>query len=282
MADPKTRQETSQTVRRLPWSAGLADTQLAGGSALLEGLESSRVAALRWFCITPPALLLGPGQPRGKIDSLACAEAGVTIHRRGSGGGAVLGDEMLLLLDLALPTQHPLYLANVSESYHWIGEAWAVALRSLGLAPQTLSIAEARLDTQTRDPLLADVCFGGFSPYEVVVGQRKVVGLAQVRRRVGALFQCGVYLHWEPWRTARLMMLSEPEHVELVKLLAARVAGLDELLGREIAFVEVIETFETALQQTANLAPVDADWNAAERSRRLADLSRYAALSYPA
>ena len=112
-----------------------------------------------------------------------------------SGGGVVLGDS-LLLLDLALPAEDPLYPDDVTESYRWLGAVWAAALGALGTAARVVDIAAARADAQLLDPLLRRVCFGGTSPYEVVVEQRKIVGLAQVRRRTCALIQAGVYLQF--------------------------------------------------------------------------------------
>lgn len=235
--------------------------------------------ALRWYRFAPPALLLGSAQRPHEIDAAACAAAGVTVHRRRSGGGAVLGDETLLLLDLALPRGHRLFLDDITESYRWIGEVWVAALQSLGLDARAASIGEARADTQALDPLLKRICFGGRSPYEAMVGQRKVIGLAQVRRRGGALFQCGVYLRWQPKRTAALIAAPVDDRAALAEGLAARVAGLDELLGRAVDSAEVIESFEAALARLTGMVPADAEWNVAERDTQMADLERYVAIT---
>ncbi len=253
-----------------------ADFQLAGAAALLAGLEHSHSPALRWYRFDPPALLLGSSQPPQVIDVAACAQAGLSVHRRRSGGGVVLGDETLLMLDLALPREHPLNLDNVTEAYRWLGEVWVEALHHLGLAAYTVSIAEARADSKALSGAIQHVCFGGLSPYEAAVAQHKVVGLAQVRRRPGVLFQCGVHLRWNPLRTAALM--AAPDRAALAEQLAARVAGLTELLGRPVDAAQVIMAFEAALTQVAGLTPVDAIWNAAEQAARSAELQRYAEL----
>src|ERR1051326_4975118 len=129
------------TLRRLPWSTGLANVQLASGAAMLAGLEQSAVPALRWYGMGS-SLLIGVGQSRDEIDAVACAQAGVPVHRRMSGGGAVFADEGLLLLDLALPRDHRLMRSDVTEAYHWLGEVWAAALRDLGLPARPISTAE--------------------------------------------------------------------------------------------------------------------------------------------
>ncbi|HET9223066.1 MAG TPA: ligase [Roseiflexaceae bacterium] len=260
------------TARRLPPSAGPADLELAGGPALLAGVEQTGVPALRWYGMSPPALIVGSSQRLDEIDHAACASAGLRIHRRRSGGGAVLSADMLML-DLVLPRAHPLYMDDVTESYRWIGEVWAMALRDLGVDASVTSVGAARADSQALDPLVRRVCFGGLSPYEVVVGQRKLVGLAQVRRRRGVLYQVGIYLRWAPQRTAALLAAMPGERVALEQQLAARVAGLGELLDAPSA--EVIAAFESALARLAGLALSDDAWNDSEIAARAAESGRY-------
>lgn len=267
-------------IRRLPWGDRPADAELAAGPALLAGLEQSRTPALRWYGIAPPALLLGSAQRPEELDLAACAAQGVHVHRRRSGGGAVLSDNTLLLLDLALPRDHPLYRADVTESYRWIGEIWAATLRDIGLDASPISVPAARVDTAAIDPLLRRVCFGGRSPYETLVGGRKVVGLAQVRRRAGALYQAGVYLRWSPGRSAQLMAATSQQRDELAQQLAARVAGLAELRPQQPPDVaETIQAFETALARLAGFTPTDDGWNDAERAAQAAELGRYASIT---
>jgi lipoate-protein ligase A len=251
-------------ARRLPWSIGSADMHLTAGMAMLTALEQGAGLVLRWYCLTPPALLLGSAQSLDVIDTTACGRRGVTVHRRRSGGGAVLGDETLLMLDVALPHEHPLYLHDVTASYRWLGEVWSTALRNLGLTTRAVSITEARADAQTLTELLKQVCFGGLSPYETAVGQRKVVGLAQICRRSGALFQCGVHLKWEPMHTAELLVASAQDRSALVKQLSARVAGLDEVLGRAVDPIEIIASFEAALARLVGITTANVDWDATE------------------
>jgi lipoate---protein ligase len=268
-----------QFIRRLPSSVGSASAQLAAGSALLAGLEQTGLPALHWQRIDPPTLLLGSAQRLDEIDLAACAAAGVSVHRRGSGGGIVLSDATLLLLDLALPEQHPLFVRDVTESYCWLGEVWAAALRTLALDAWLVPVAQARADTQALHPLLKRVCFGGRSPYEVLVGDRKLVGLAQIRRRGGALFQAGIYLHWKPWATAALLSATADERAAVAARLGERVVGLDELVGGSAPdAAPVIAAVETALTRFVQLSLVDDKWRVEELSARTAALARYAAI----
>jgi lipoate-protein ligase A len=252
-------------IRRLPASTDAADVQLASGLALLAGLEHSRRPAMRWYSFSPPAVLLGSAQRPHELDRSAVRKAGLPVHKRRSGGGAVLS-ESLLSLDLVLPPDDALFTSNLTLSYRWFGEAWAEALGALGLEARLVEIDEARADTQALDPLLRRVCFGGLSPYEVLVGGRKIVGLAQVRRRPGALYQAGLYLRWEPERTAALMAASETERARLLEQLRARVVGVADLLDAPPSMVAVAEAVEHALERWAGLLPHDDDWSLEERA----------------
>ncbi len=264
--------DSAYQARRLPRSKGPAAVQLAESMALLAGLAPNTPAAVHWYAIAPPALMLGPAQSPDVINAAACTEAGVTVQRRKSGGGVVLADENLLNLDLAIPRQHPLFTVDVTQSYAWIGEVWGAALQNLGLAARLISIAEARADAQTLDAPLKHICFAGLSPYEVAVGQRKVVGLAQVRRKAGALIQCGVHLQWEPKRTAALIAAPASDRSALADQLAERVAGLSDLLDQPVDATEVAVSVEAALGQLIGLTLIDAEWNAAEQAARAAAL----------
>jgi lipoate-protein ligase A len=255
---------TDGWIRQLPWSLAPADQQIAWSGALLDGLEHADEPALRWYGMAPDALLLGSSQRPSEIDPAACAAAGVSAHRRLSGGGVVHSGD-LLSLDLALPRGHPLFREDVTDSYRWLGEVWARALQGLGVAARVLPIGEARADTQALDPLLKKVCFGGLSPYEVMVGQRKLVGLAQIRRRAGALFQCGVYLRWAPWRTAALLAAPAEQRVDLAERLAARVAGLDSLGGAAPGQTALIDALAAPLADLAGLRLRPDTWSQDEQ-----------------
>jgi lipoate-protein ligase A len=263
-------------IRVLPASALPAAEQLAGSLALLAGVEHTGIPAMRWYQFHPAALLLGSAQRPHEVDLAACAAAHVPVHRRRSGGGVVLSDA-LLLLDVALPPADPLYVSDVTESYRWLGVVWATALDALGIAAHVVEIATARADAQMLDPLLRRVCFGGLSPYEVVSGRQKVVGLAQVRRRRGALFQAGVYLQWAPEQTTALVAATQAERDALTRQLAARVAGLADLTEKGPPTIDiVVREVGRALELNGGFIPSTDDWTEHERQVWQAAIPQYA------
>lgn len=266
----------SERMRQVPWSEGAADVQLAAGLALLEGVAHTGVPAMRWFRTLPAALLLGSSQRLQDVDQAACAAAGVAVHRRASGGGAVLCNAALLMLDVALPQGHRLLLSDVTLSYRWLGEVWAAALRMLGVPAAPIAIDEARSDALALDAVLKRVCFGGRSPFEVLAGGHKVVGLAQIRRRGGALLQSALYVRWDPWQTAALIAASASERAVLAERLALRVAGFDQVCSAQA--MQVRAAVEAACVRHAGLQPMATDWEPIERDAQAAALARYAPL----
>jgi lipoate-protein ligase A len=154
-----------------------------------------------------------------------------------------------------LPTGHPLILADVVESYRWFGEAWVATLHQFGIESRAITPDEAhtqrarlkQAETRVYESLMNRACYGTVSPYEVVVGQRKVVGFDMIRRRVGSLLQAGVLLHWETDTLARLLGHTTEEQEQLRIGLYERAVAVDTLAGRNVTANEVIEVFERVI-----------------------------------
>ena len=148
------------------------------------------------------ALVLGSAQPESSVDLDACAEAGVTLVRRRSGGGAVLVEPgSLVWMDLVIAATDPLWSPDIGRSTWWVGAVWADALRRAGLGA-----LEVWKGPMVRNEWSSWVCFAGLGPGEVVTAQRrKVVGISQRRTRHAALFQCACLVRWEPERLLELL-----------------------------------------------------------------------------
>lgn len=135
-----------------------------------------------WWCdFTDAAIVLGSSQRVDVLDPAAVAEAGLSVVRRRSGGGAVLlVPGSVVWIDLVLPTGT--WPADVRGSMVAAGEVWRAALGGLGRVHTGGMVAT---------PWSAAVCFAGLGPGEVVLGDppRKLVGLSQRRGRHGARIQ---------------------------------------------------------------------------------------------
>jgi lipoate-protein ligase A len=267
--------------RRLPTTTGDVADLLAGIDALLAGLELSGRPAIRWSRAKHPALILGSSQRLDEIDWAVAEATQVTVHKRRSGGGAVYADDGLLWLDVALPKDHRLHLPDMTQSYRWFGEVWATALAELGLPARVIDVPAARELNASLHPAVQRACYGGVSPYEVLVGDRKIVGLAQVRRHWGAVLQSGIYLHWQPDCVSNLLLGSPSERSERTHLLRDRAIGLHDVAGSTITIDTVIEAWEHALVTILGVRLVPDIWSEAERAAAAESYARYAPLVPP-
>jgi lipoate-protein ligase A len=245
----------------LPLLRASQSYHLALADAFLQS-AAERPPTLYWQIAEPAAVVLGTSQNLSDLDTAACQRAGLAIYRRAAGGTTVLVGPDLLSLDVILPPGHPLAGHDIVEAYRWFGDLWAETLQELGLAARTIPPAEAHaprtrqhLEQAGRlEQLLRQSCYGAVSPYEVSVNNHKVLGLDQVRRRVGFLFQGGLLLRWDAERLASLLASGADERPALAAGLEQRAAGLDTLLEHPIAPDEIIKRFEAHMQQRYTIA----------------------------
>ncbi|HST87623.1 MAG TPA: hypothetical protein VLJ14_04525 [Ktedonobacterales bacterium] len=244
--------------------------QLALSEALLACLSETRRPALRWYLASQPALVVGNSQKPGIADLAVCRERGVAVLRRTSGGAAVLVDATAINMEVALPAGHPLATSDVVRAYEWIGKLWAEALRSLGVAKaRAIPVEEVRaIPPLAADDPLRLACFGTLSPWEVVVGKRKLVGLCQVRRRPGTLYQAGVYLQLDPKALGELLDLNNNRRKTLGTRLHNAALGLDQATqaaDHALTADAVIAAVEQTLTTRLGVRLDPSDWTPHER-----------------
>lgn len=210
--------------RRLAFEVGEAEALLRHGTALLDDLTTGDpVPTLRWYRSSSPALVLGRGQ--APPDAAAVAGA-LPVVTRDSGGGAVLMDDGLLSLDVLIPARNPLLAGDLGAVFERVGEAWAAALADLGVRDLTVyrGPATGHRRGAARQHLLAAICYATLGRGEVLAGGRKLVGLAQRRRRPGALVQCGLLRRWDPGPLLAAFGASPDD-----PMVRRHAVGLDEL-----------------------------------------------------
>jgi len=209
-----------------PWRLIIDDEPRTGAEnmAVDEALMLAHAAGetpptLRFYRWDPPAVSLGYFQdPRTEVDRDTCRRAGVDIVRRRTGGRAVLHEHETTY---SVVVSTGLLPGSVLETYRHLAAGLVQGLRRLGY--------EAELAPEKSTPGGAGnpdgACFEVPSSYEIVVGGKKVVGSAQVRRK-GVILQHGSILQrLEPERLARVLGLPP----EAAARIAAKAAGLDEL-----------------------------------------------------
>lgn len=278
----ETRNLELETWERLPpmLGRGKAGQQLALSESLL-ATEVER-PALWWYSAEERALILGTSQKPEAVNLKFCRDNNIQVFRRTSGGAAVLAEPEFLSLDVVLPPGHAFAPSDVVETYRWLGESWLLALQKLGLETGRLvatqevraakqSLAELDSVAGEREKLARLVCFGSLSPYEVAVGGRKLVGLAQIRRRTGTLLQCGLPLRLQSQDFASLLALAASQSPVLTEALGERLTGLSEFLGHKIEPETVIQAFESVLAEKWHIQLKAVEWPA----EKLAQAKRF-------
>lgn len=149
---------------------------------------------------------------------------------RESGGGAVLTGRWLVSASVVLPRGHAWVCGGIVDSYRRIAELHASALADIGIAAQPLAPGDVARANATGAGV-PWACFGSLSPWEIVAaGDRKLVGLAQRRRRDAVLLVAGTLVGAPDWS----LLCEATAHAGDEPLLKARTVSCDELAGRPV------------------------------------------------
>jgi lipoate-protein ligase A len=184
---------------------------------------------IRLWTYRSASVVLGSAQ-RAMVDGQhAARKFGMEFVVRAAGGGAVLVGPWMLSASILLPGEHPLVRGGPVESYRWLGQAYADVLGEFGLAARAMAPQEAREEQKQPDrQALSWSCYGGLSPWEVVIGQRKIVGLAQVRKRTGVLLVAGLLVARPDWKLlCRAMERPEQNADSLARLTTSCIEELE-------------------------------------------------------
>ena len=214
-------------------AAGRAGAEnMAIDEALLGEADRSGRAFLRLYRWSPPCLSFGRHESVAtRYDRAAIARLGLDVVRRPTGGRAVWHEhEVTYAVAAPIAT-----FGSLRETYCAIHERLAAALRTLGvdakLAPR---FARGRLGPLFEGPA---ACFAAAVGGEVLIGDRKVVGSAQVRRGAAFLQHGSILLDGSQ------DLVTE---VSRKPGAAARATSLSVELGRTVAFEEVASAIVAA------------------------------------
>jgi lipoate-protein ligase A len=209
--------------------------ELALDEALLLRAEAEGVEALRLWEAPLHAVVLGAGGKLAEdVDETACVRDGVSIHRRSSGGGAVLLGPGCLLFSLVLAWDRAPPLGQVVASYRWILERLAAALQ----------------------PIAPGIALAGTS--DLAWQGRKVSGNSQQRKRRFLLHHGTLLYDFDLQRLPRYLKPPERqpeyrqgrEHLDFVTNLPARRGELESVITGAWA-VPLMEPKEAATEGLA-------------------------------
>jgi len=238
---------------------------MALDEAMLEAHAAGLVPpTLRVYGWHPPAVSLGKFQRlEATVAAESCARLGVDVVRRPTGGRAILHTAEEVTFSLVVSAAR-LGTTGVMDSYRRLAGGIACALRALGL--------EARLVERgapprggTPDP----ACFAVKARCDLMVGDSKLVGSAQVQRRGYLLQQNSLPLRLAVEEWSRVFLRPE---------IAPEAVGLWEAAGRAIPYPEVAAALRRGVEEAFGVtceptALTEGEWSVA---RGLAEAVRLA------
>ncbi len=225
------------------------------------GVAPPTVCFERW---QSPALILGAGQPAADVDLAACQARGIPVVRRLAGGTAVYATPNYVSFAIVGPTAHPLVGGALMATYRRLGEAVVAACAALGVSTRLICPDEAR--ARPTPAALRPCCYGGFSPYEVLVGTRKLIGVAQVRRYGAVAYVGGLYRTLIPAEQSVCLAGATALRAERAAQLAACTIDL-ATLGHPQVFEQFPAALVAALAARWAIALVPGELTDNERDR---------------
>ncbi|HEX4984653.1 MAG TPA: ligase [Burkholderiales bacterium] len=231
---PGARVHFASAVAEQAWIAGLVS-------------ETVRHPRIGFWVYSRPAVVLGASQRLDEGLRRRAAVRGMQVCRRIGGGGAVLAGPWMLGVSVILPPHHPLAVQGIVAAYRWFGEAHARALAAQGI--RCRSLPPARIPAA--DPSWRWACFGQLSPWEVVAGTRKLVGLCQARKATATVLSSGILIQMPPWGRLSEVMCESPGHG---RLLGRRTTACGHLLGRHVDPVRLATDLHRRLRTNLDAA----------------------------
>ena len=211
-------------------AAGRAGAEnMAIDAELLDRADGTGASFLRLYRFDPPCLSLGRNEPAARYDHTEIARRGLDVVRRPTGGRAVWHEH-----EVTYAVAAPLAaFGSLRNAYHTVHERIAAALRSLGagatLAPYQLP-PSGRVDQPAS-------CFATPVGGEVLVGGRKLVGSAQVRKRTAFLQHGSILLDGSQEVVTAISRKPQAASAETT---------LARALGRPVTFEEVADAIVAA------------------------------------
>jgi lipoyl(octanoyl) transferase len=219
---------------------------MALDEAIMDAVAEGRVPpTLRFYQWAPPCLSLGKRQPLDGVDLAACQADGVDVVRRPTGGFAILHTDELTY-SIATSPDDPRAEGAILDAYRSLSHGLLAGLHRLGVP--------ARMNPVHPGASASAACFESPSAYEIVVGERKLIGSAQTRPHGRVLQHGSLPLYGDIGRVARyLTFATEGERAALAAHLRARAVPLGNALGRPIDYDEAAAALRAGFARALNL-----------------------------
>jgi lipoate-protein ligase A len=227
------------------WSLILDDAldgaeNMAIDANLLSEVENSPdpKTFVRFYRWRRPTVSLGRNQKiSGAVDQEFCAERGIEVVHRPTGGRAVLHDDELTYA--VASNDSACFGETIYANYKSVSEALCDGFNRLGvpavLAPETRKAAADHSEMDLP-------CFISPSRYELMVDGRKIVGSAQRRLRRGFLQHGSMPIACDREMLARATRMTDSA------ILYQEMAGLAEFLPARPSVLELIDALVSGFQ----------------------------------
>ena len=194
------------------------------------------------------AVIMGCSQRPDEQQQVRAESAGFPIMRRGSGGGAVLVGPWMLSVTLFIPPEHPVAEQNIIEIFSWFEQLWITVLQQCGVPCKGVDQAIIDQSKQiSEEQQLKWACYASLSHGEVVSeDNRKLVGLAQIRKRKGVALVSGLHLQSSDWSALSRVVVDNPEQGQALKALNCDAESLSGQ-NAERLLTDILQAFRQAL-----------------------------------
>ncbi|OGC13352.1 hypothetical protein A2246_00020 [candidate division WOR-1 bacterium RIFOXYA2_FULL_37_7] len=187
----------------------------------------------------PPCISFGYSQKEEKeIDIKKAKSLGWDIVKRPTGGGIVFHNTAEVSYSIITSIDNPILPKGLIPSYKKISSAVVFALNQIGLNAEIrnwkLEIGNWKLKTNN------NLCFSYPTEYEIVVGNKKIVGSAQKRGRKALLQQGSIFVRKSD-ETVFSVLKNPYKRYNAI--------SVNEILGREVSFEELRDALFLGFQE---------------------------------
>lgn len=231
---------------------------MAVDESLLNSLAVGGPPTIRFYAWQPECFSIGRFQHAANLATDTRRQPGVRWVRRPTGGRALLhGPEVTY--SVTAPLDDPLVGGSVLESYRRIALALLNGISRLGVSATLAPEADGASLLQSPS------CFSSPSDYELLVGGRKLIGSAQMRRRHGFLQHGSLLLQDSAGRFFEgLAFDCQADRAAAYEHSRSRTVSLSDVLGRAPARSEVEDVLLEGFRAELGIDPEVGDLSGPE------------------
>ena len=200
---------------------------------------------LRFFAWETACVSIGVAQASADIDTKALRQRNWDIVRRPTGGRAILHADDFSY-SLMAPPDDSLMAGTLMDSYNRISQALLCGLGKLSLSARADSVYAVPAGSDPKAP----ICFEIPSNYEIMVGDKKIMGSAQTRRGSGILQHGSLPLEGDIGRITQVLRYpDEQAHAAGLARLLEHAVDVRTALGYPVSWETVAAAFATAFSE---------------------------------